>query len=281
MKMQSSLLRTPSPSRRGFTLIELLVVIAIIAILAAILFPVFAKAREKARQIACLSNMKQIGLGLLQYTQDNDEGVPYLWYGSNGGGSAAGGNYKWMDAIYPYVKSEAVFNCPDISYPITNSAGTFYQYKYYQNLAGVTPTPAGNAATTGNFYYGSYGYNAMYRNDPTTLNRTPPCGNYPGGQSISGFQTPATTVWIADGVNYSVGWSGIGVQPSPIVNQSASPKAFNGNGNELVVGRHTDRANVIYCDGHVKSMTLDALAGDTSVGTDGKTTLRQFTIQDD
>jgi len=65
-------------SKKGFTLIELLVVIAIIAILAAILFPVFAQAREKARAISCTSNLKQIGLGLLQYTQDNDEQFPML-----------------------------------------------------------------------------------------------------------------------------------------------------------------------------------------------------------
>jgi prepilin-type N-terminal cleavage/methylation domain-containing protein len=65
----------------GFTLIELLVVIAIIAILAAVLFPVFAKAREKARQIACLSNTKQLGLGFIQYSQDNDEQLPYCFYG--------------------------------------------------------------------------------------------------------------------------------------------------------------------------------------------------------
>src|ERR1700677_3124023 len=91
--------------RRGFTLIELLVVIAIIAILAAILFPVFAKVREKARQISCTSNMKQIGLGIIQYTEDYDETYP----GTNG--LINSGN--WAQAIYPYVKSTGVFKCPD------------------------------------------------------------------------------------------------------------------------------------------------------------------------
>ena len=76
------------PIRSGFTLIELLVVIAIIAILAAILFPVFAKAREKARQISCLSNEKQLGLGFLQYAQDNDELLPS--YQGNGSTRLAG-----------------------------------------------------------------------------------------------------------------------------------------------------------------------------------------------
>jgi prepilin-type processing-associated H-X9-DG protein len=85
-------------------LIELLVVIAIIAILAAILFPVFAKAREKARQISCASNEKQLGLGFLQYVQDNDEFYP------NGGN---GGGLGWGARIYPYVKSTGVYKCPD------------------------------------------------------------------------------------------------------------------------------------------------------------------------
>lgn len=227
-----------------------------------------------------MNNEKQIGLGLLQYVQDNDEMTPYLFYGSNGGGSG-GSYYKWMDAIFPYVKSEAIFNCPDATYPVTNNAGTFYQYKYYQNLAGLNPAAAAPGAVTGNYYYGSYGYNAMYRNDVAGLNRTPPCGSYGTPQSIAGISSPAATAWILDGTNYSVGWGTIATQPATIVNQNASPKAFNGNGNELVVGWHTDRTDVLYCDGHVKSMTLDALAADTSVGSDGKTTLRQFTIQDD
>jgi prepilin-type N-terminal cleavage/methylation domain-containing protein/prepilin-type processing-associated H-X9-DG protein len=101
--------------RRGFTLIELLVVIAIIAILAAILFPVFAKAREKARQSSCLSNIKQIGLGVLAYAQDNDEALPnsYNWvYG--------GSNWpiiKWDPPLVPYVKSLQIFVCPSDKAP--------------------------------------------------------------------------------------------------------------------------------------------------------------------
>jgi prepilin-type N-terminal cleavage/methylation domain-containing protein/prepilin-type processing-associated H-X9-DG protein len=88
-------------SRHGFTLIELLVVIAIIAILAAILFPVFARARENARRTSCLSNLKQIGIGLMQYTQDYDELLPLLQYPHPEGG----GDVKWNDAINPYLKS--------------------------------------------------------------------------------------------------------------------------------------------------------------------------------
>src|SRR5580658_6390406 len=101
-------------NRCGFTLIELLVVIAIIAILAAILFPVFAKAREKARQISCASNEKQIGLGILQYVQDSDEMLPP---GNGGSTSDDGGapNGSWAQRCTPYIKSIGIFKCPSNS----------------------------------------------------------------------------------------------------------------------------------------------------------------------
>jgi prepilin-type N-terminal cleavage/methylation domain-containing protein/prepilin-type processing-associated H-X9-DG protein len=92
--------------RRGFTLIELLVVIAIIAILAAILFPVFAKAREKARQTSCLSNEKQIALAILMYAQDYDELLPIHCYWTSIG------NWPWPVVITPYVKNDQIFMCP-------------------------------------------------------------------------------------------------------------------------------------------------------------------------
>ncbi len=91
--------------RRGFTLIELLVVIAIIAILAAILFPVFARAREKARQSSCLSNVKQIGLGWLMYVQDYDETCPSVYFQSTP-------TTYWWDCLTPYLKNDQILLCP-------------------------------------------------------------------------------------------------------------------------------------------------------------------------
>jgi prepilin-type N-terminal cleavage/methylation domain-containing protein/prepilin-type processing-associated H-X9-DG protein len=122
------------PSFRGFTLIELLVVIAIIAILAAILFPVFAQAREKARQTACLSNMKQVGTGLMMYAQDYDEALPVqvnqvqkFWL------DTAAPN--WCRGIFPYVKNRQVYLCP--------SAGK-------ETYPGYQPSPDGETSYMGN-----------------------------------------------------------------------------------------------------------------------------------
>lgn len=111
--------------RQGFTLIELLVVIAIIAILAAILFPVFARAREKARQTSCLSNQKQIGLALMMYVQDYDETYPAYY---NFGSTVPAGARYWNDVIQPYTKNWQMFICPSQS---TTSYYASYAANYY------------------------------------------------------------------------------------------------------------------------------------------------------
>ena len=111
--------------RSGFTLIELLVVIAIIAILAAILFPVFAKVREKARQTSCASNMKQLGLAIMQYTQDNDEHYPDGYDGQTTD-VTQGKLLYWPAAIFPYVKSYGAYQCPDN--PHSSQIGCAYIY---------------------------------------------------------------------------------------------------------------------------------------------------------
>jgi prepilin-type N-terminal cleavage/methylation domain-containing protein/prepilin-type processing-associated H-X9-DG protein len=135
--IRKSYKQTHRRTRHGFTLIELLVVIAIIAILAAILFPVFARARENARRSSCQSNLKQIGLGIMQYKQDYDEKFP----DQGGVSSADPNNFGWAYAVQPYVKSEQLFQCPSDSVGTATGAtiqeravGTFTDYWYNFNL---------------------------------------------------------------------------------------------------------------------------------------------------
>jgi prepilin-type N-terminal cleavage/methylation domain-containing protein/prepilin-type processing-associated H-X9-DG protein len=143
--------------RRGFTLIELLVVIAIIAILAAILFPVFAKAREKARQSSCLSNVKQIGLAVLQYCQDYDETLPFLKVDAFSTGTPASVTFagfsiknNWTILTTPYIKNDQIWICPSTRVPsyFVNShlATTNGSYAYYPPATGIAlgkiPAPA-------------------------------------------------------------------------------------------------------------------------------------------
>jgi len=108
--------------RKGFTLIELLVVIAIIAILASILFPVFARAREKARQSSCLANIKQLTLAALSYAQDYDEQLPNEDWDTDGSGNESAGDTTWRTAILPYSRNVQIFFCPSDRSP----SGTRY-----------------------------------------------------------------------------------------------------------------------------------------------------------
>jgi prepilin-type N-terminal cleavage/methylation domain-containing protein/prepilin-type processing-associated H-X9-DG protein len=184
--------------RRGFTLIELLVVIAIIAILAAILFPVFAQAREKARQASCLSNIKQLGLALVMYVQDNDEQFPRAMACSGGSMQADHGgpiqcawyddaeppwNSNWVETTTPYIKSLPVFGDPD------------------DGLAMKTTDP--NLDYPGVFL--SYGINEYTLNEPTggnhgILDADNPwawdSSNY--SQTLSAINRPAESIALCD-----------------------------------------------------------------------------------
>jgi len=129
-------------SKRGFTLIELLVVIAIIAILAAILFPVFARAREKARQSSCASNLKQIGLAGMMYAQDYDERFPM-----NHSGAQVNGRWvEWWSVLQPYVNNWNVFTCP------SNSTNIYNGVNYGKRGCGDSPL-SGERST--DFWYGA------------------------------------------------------------------------------------------------------------------------------
>jgi prepilin-type N-terminal cleavage/methylation domain-containing protein/prepilin-type processing-associated H-X9-DG protein len=132
----------PQPRTRAFTLIELLVVIAIIAILAAILFPVFARAREKARSSACLSNCKQLGTAMLAYMNDWDEGFAASAVYPAPANFQDYGYSFWMGMIRPYVKSEAIYKCPSASYDkgwAPGPAVTIATYGYNEYLSYLSP----------------------------------------------------------------------------------------------------------------------------------------------
>lgn len=241
----------PSQSRQAFTLIELLVVIAIIAILAAILFPVFARARENARRSSCQSNLKQIGLGMLQYAQDYDEKVVDTDYGN--------GAYSWRDAIYPYVKSEQIFMCP------SDSGTNLYRYR----------APGGGANTMSN--HGSYALNHLYynsNNNGTIVS--------PPNASLSAFQSPATTVWVGDSTNGRNDFYCSDATQNPVISTGLSPRVLlnAGGGTTGLSERHLDTTVLLFCDGHVKSQKLDALMKQSTT-TSTLNMLSAFTVQDD
>jgi len=154
--------------KRGFTLIELLVVIAIIAILAAILFPVFARAREKARQTNCLSNVKQIALAAMMYAQDYDETMPSTAIRWSAGGEFNATYATWIDLISPYTKNLQMYVCPS-----KGSAGTMTG-----RLSGTTIINAINGGYTANQ---CFGYNT-------------------GGVAMAALERPAEIIYLSEGV---------------------------------------------------------------------------------
>jgi prepilin-type N-terminal cleavage/methylation domain-containing protein/prepilin-type processing-associated H-X9-DG protein len=226
--------------KKGFTLIELLVVIAIIAILSAILFPVFAQAREKARQTQCSSNLKQLGLAFMQYAQDYDEAMP----GSDFWG------LKWAGHVYPYVKSADVFHCPDDSNGATTSNGvSLYPLSYVENCA------------IGQFS----GSNRIQQGCPLAALTAPTStvllyeGN--GAQKGSGGNVNDVNLLDSDeaSVNGSA-WSGLGLGLAPISGNSVVAGCTSTSKDVPVsAGRHNNTSYLneyLMCDGHVKALGL-------------------------
>lgn len=205
--------------RSGFTLIELLVVIAIIAILAAILFPVFARAREKARQSSCLSNVKQLSVGALMYMQDYDETFwPTSAVHMNNLAANDSPGSIWYRAVMPYVKNEQIFVCPSDSQ--TNSA------RWSDSATTWDDWPADGATA----YPATAGYDGFALSYGTNHNA--------GGKPLATIDYPAQTGMIFECtviLAYEASW-----QPRKRYIMGAA--------------RHNEQFNVGYFDGHAKSL---------------------------
>lgn len=228
----------PRLTKNGFTLIELLVVIAIIALLAAILFPVFTQARENARRSSCQSNLRQLGMAVVQYTQDYDDTLPVNVNGS-----------IWAYCLYPYVKSTQVYRCPSdptkstsprvpvsfaFNYDIARTDGwgingkiirfadptrtlLFFETQNWTALvdSDCSLTPAADCPLVGN------GYHGMMR-EGAGSGVIPSDGQYATGY-MGGFSDPTVDPFNNNGVLYT-----------------------------STTGRHLDGANYVMADGHVK-----------------------------
>jgi prepilin-type N-terminal cleavage/methylation domain-containing protein/prepilin-type processing-associated H-X9-DG protein len=240
--------------QRGFTLIELLVVIAIIALLAAILFPVFARARENARRSSCQSNLKQIGIGLAQYTQDYDERLPQCDLNLSGAevvNVMTGATVNPLKSIYPYIKSTQVYACPsaakDTGNPPTSTDDTSYSYNMVLN--------AWSANAAGNTY----------------------------GRLLSEIGSPAE---IASFQEYYLRSNRMRCRPYGGTGTAPSPWSYNvwhgevPAGHEAFSNSHFDGGNLLYVDGHVKWKNIQSIRnrdfGLASPNSGLESTARQF-----
>jgi prepilin-type N-terminal cleavage/methylation domain-containing protein/prepilin-type processing-associated H-X9-DG protein len=246
--------------KRGFTLIELLVVIAIIAILAAILFPVFAQAREKARAITCISNEKQIGLATIMYVEDYDEEYP--------DGSDSWGYWwpvGWAGQIYPYVKSVGVMTCPD------DSSGGIVSYAYNSMIGGgITPV----FDSSGNSLPGpAEKESALYGPSSTVLfceiaNNLPPSADaalytdqaIEAGWDIGSPCTYGDQFVQGIGPGYLSTYDGVTMATGVLQNCTL---AYDNNTAIYpdVKGRHSGASNFVMADGHAKFFQPSVVSG--------------------
>jgi prepilin-type N-terminal cleavage/methylation domain-containing protein/prepilin-type processing-associated H-X9-DG protein len=225
---------------RGFTLIELLVVIAIIAILAAILFPVFARARENARRASCMSNLKQIGLGMMMYVQDYDGKYPARYY-LDGSATPGGGAGTMTGTIVPPLNSASYANAAWILEPYIKSTQLM-----------VCPSWTGDVPTQG----GGYAYN-LVAGEPATY--ASPATNVLSESTVGEAALMVAFVdssWFRDG--YPASSNNIRAVFCKVIQNAGSACTAVPRGSEInTYGRHLDGANASYMDGHVKWHKID------------------------
>ena len=223
-----SFVALPKSARKahGFTLIELLVVIAIIAILAAILFPAFAKAREAARRSSCSSNMKQIGLSLMQYSQEYDEKLPPKEAGATVNGVAYT-SAPWALLVQPYLKSTGLFQCPSNT-----------QSSKFMDSAPANVIPTSYVGVGAGYYASATGFGGV-----SPINQD----NKGGGLALSRITNPTTSIIVCENTSQS-----------NFVAQVTDNTGDMGDGSiatgRLIFTNHLQTSNFLFCDGHVKSM---------------------------
>lgn len=245
-------IHAPRFQRSGFTLIELLVVIAIIAILTAILFPVFVQARAKARQTSCLSNLKQLNTAQMQYIQDYDEVMHEL---ARGGASskATSENCLWSCTLQPYLKSTAVLRCPDTMVETPTTTG--------YDLASRTSHSIGMNSYLG-MYYNYFYYFVCGNNNTITaeadIEKSP---SYPRAVSNNEIKYPAITVVFADSFDRKVGATNAN-------GWWIDPGYGYGRRNGLS-NRHNGGTNVAFADGHAKWHKTQSLLSQKAIATSG------------